>query len=117
MNTPKDSIMSVSLFILKITGIADVIPSDFEMYLLLIFSTSCSSRNMASIERQLRLCVNKVETWADENGFKFSKTKTACMYFCNKRKLHPDLTSKIYNSQIHVVSQTKFVGIICDSKV
>ena len=24
---------------------------------------------MASIERQLQLCLNKVEKWADENGF------------------------------------------------
>ena len=52
------------------------------------FSITCYFRNMASIERQLQLCLNKVEKWADENGFKFSKTKTVCMHFCNKRKLH-----------------------------
>ena len=55
--------------------------------------------------------------WADENGFKFSKTKIVCMHFCNKRKLHPDPTLTIYNSQIPVVSQTKFLGVIFDSKL
>ena len=46
-----------------------------------------------------------------------SKTKTVCMHFCNKRKLHPDPTLTIFNSQIPVVSQTKFLGVIFDSKL
>ena len=114
MGVPQGSILSVTLFILKINSIDDVIPSSFEKSL---FSITCSSRNMASIERQLQLCLNKVEKWADENGFKFSKTKTVCIHFCNKRKLHPDPTLTIYNSQIPVVSQTKFLGVIFDSKL
>ena len=88
MGVPQGSILSVTLFILKINSIADVIPASFEKSLFVDdFSITCSSRNMASIERQLQLCLNKVEKWADENGFKFSKTKTVCMHFCNKRKL------------------------------
>ena len=63
------------------------------------------------------MCLNKVEKWADENGFKFSKTKTLCMHFCNKRKLHPDPTLTIYNSQIPVVSQTKIPSVIFDNKL
>ena len=55
---------------------------------------------MASIERQLQLCLNKVEKWADENGIKFSKAKTVCMHFCIKRKLHLDPTLTIYNLHI-----------------
>ena len=39
------------------------------------------------------------------------------MHFCNKRKLYPDPTLIIYNSQIPVVSQTKFFGVIFDSKL
>ena len=39
------------------------------------------------------------------------------MHFCNKRKLHPDPTLTVYNSQIPVVSQTKFLGVIFDSKL
>ena len=113
MGVPQGSILSVKLFILKINSIADVIPASFEKSLFVDdFSITCSSRNMASIERQLQLCLNKIEKWADENGFKFSKTKTVCMHFCNKRKLHPDPTLTIYNSQIPVVSQTKFLGVM-----
>jgi hypothetical protein len=31
---------------------------------------------MNNIERQLQLCLNKIEKWAMENGFKFSNSKT-----------------------------------------
>ena len=81
MGVPQGSILSVALFILKINSIADVIPDSFEKPLFADdFSITCSSRNMASIERQLQLCLNKVEKWADENGFKFYKTKLfACI--------------------------------------
>ena len=62
MGVPQDSIPSVTLFILKINSIADVIPSSFEKSLFVDdFLISCSSQNMASIERQLQLCLNKVE--------------------------------------------------------
>ena len=108
MGVPQGSIVSVTLFILKINSIADAIQASFENSLFVDdFSITCSSRNMASIERQPQLCLNKVEKWADENGFKFSKTKTVCMHFCNKRKLHSDPTLTIYNSQIPVVCEKK----------
>ena len=114
MGVPQGSILSVTLFTLKINSIADVIPFSFEKSLFVDdFSITCSSRNMASIERQLQLCLNKDEKWADENGFK----KSACMHFCNKRILHPDPILTIYDSQIPVVLQTKFLGVIFDNKL
>ena len=80
MGVPQGSILSVTLVILNINSIADVILSSFEKSLFVDdFSINCSSRNMASIERQLQLCLNKVEKWADENDFKFSKIKTVCI--------------------------------------
>ena len=46
-------------------------------------------KNMNIIERQLELCLHKVESWAMENGYNFSSSKTVGMHFCNKRELHP----------------------------
>ena len=46
MRVPQGSILSVTLFILKINSIADVILSSFEKSLFVDdFSISCSSRN------------------------------------------------------------------------
>ena len=62
MAVPHGGILFVTLFILKINSIADVIPSSFEKSLFVDdFSTSCSSRNMASIKNQIQLCLNQVE--------------------------------------------------------
>ena len=32
------------------------------------------SKNMNSFERQLQLCLHKIQNWVDENGLNFSKT-------------------------------------------
>jgi hypothetical protein len=51
-----------------------------------------------------------------ENGFKFSSSKTVGMHFCNKRGLHPDPELKLYHSPIKIVPETKFLGLLFDSK-
>ena len=55
--------------------------------------------------------------WAIENGFKFSKTKTQCVLFCQIRQLHLDPHLTIYGSSIPVVSEAKFLGLLFDNKL
>ena len=69
------------------------------------------------IERVLQGCLGKIESWADTNGFRFSKSKTVCMHFCTKRIPHADPCLTLYNSEIPIVSETKFLGLIFDSKL
>ena len=64
---------------------------------------------METIEFKLQRCLNNIEDWATENGFKFSKTKTQCVHFCQIRQLHLDPHLTIYGSPIPVVSETKFL--------
>ena len=45
---------------------------------------------MGMIKRQLQQNLNKIEIWATSNGFKFSKSKTQCVHFCQLRKQHDD---------------------------
>ena len=45
---------------------------------------------MNTIERQLKLNLYKIQEWATENGFKFSKSKTVYMHFCHLRKAYND---------------------------
>ena len=72
---------------------------------------------MNIVERQLQLKLNKVNKWARENGFKFSKSKTKCVHFCSLRKMHNDPLLKIDDSKIPVVNEYKFLGIIFDKKL
>jgi hypothetical protein len=72
---------------------------------------------MHCIERVLQGCLKKIELWADNNGFQFSKSKTVCMHFCNKRAPHPEPSLRLCNTEIPVVNETKFLGIIFDSKL
>ena len=118
MGVPQGSILSVTLFVLKINSIARLVNADLDKSLFVDdFSVSCSSSNMRHIERQMQSCLNRIQQWANENGFRFSKTKTVCVHFCNKRKLHLDPELHLEGSVIPVVQEAKFLGIIFDSKL
>ena len=69
------------------------------------------------VVRVLQLCFSKIQKWADENGFKFSQTKTVCMHFCSLRKLHPEPTLTLNDLAIPVVQEHKFLGVIFDNKL
>ena len=71
---------------------------------------------MHTIERQLQQNLNNIQDWATENGFKFSKSKTVCMHFCQLRKAHDDPVLTLDGTPIPVVEETKFLGVIFDKK-
>ena len=59
---------------------------------------------MRTVERHLQQCLNKIE-WALYNGFKFSKSKTQCVHFCQFRKLHDNPQLYLYGSLIPAVDE------------
>ena len=81
------------------------------------FCITSKSKYIRTAERQLQQSINKINKWATINGFKISKTKTLCVHFCQLRKMHNDPTLKLDDSEIPVVSQYKFLGIIFDQKL
>ena len=118
MGVPQGSILSVTLFVLKINSITEAVNFGFDKSLFVDdFSITYSSPCMAAIEARMQGCLDRVERWSNENGFRFSKTKTVCMHFCNKRVLHPDPQLKINGSLIPVVQQTRYLGLVFDSKL
>ena len=117
MGVPQGSILSVTLFNIKINNIVQSLSPGTECSLyvddfLICFNAKC----MHTIERKLQLCLNKILNWADGNGFKFSETKTVCMHFCNLRNLHPDPELFLGKKKIPIVKTTKFLGLTLDSK-
>ena len=70
---PQGSIISPTLFNIKINNIVKCVNDTDSSLYVDDFGIFYKSKNMETIEFRLQRCLNKVETWATENGFKFSK--------------------------------------------
>ena len=115
---PQGSVLSVTLFSVKINNITKCYSpgADGSLYvddLLICFRL----KYLYAIERKLQQCLDKINKWATENGFRFSKNKTKCVHFCHKRKLHIDLSLKFEKTEISIVDEYKFLGLIFDKKI
>ena len=69
---------------------------------------------MNIIDRQLQQNLNKVNKWARENEFKFSKFKTKYVHFCPLRNMYNVL--KTDDSEIPVINEYKLLDVIFDKK-
>ena len=47
----------------------------------------------------------------------FSPTKTMCAHFCQLRKLHLDPKLYLNDTQIPIIGEAKFLGLLFDSKL
>ena len=72
---------------------------------------------MRTAERQLQQSIRKITHWANTNGFRISKSKTQFVHFCQLRKMHNDPLIKIEHTEIPVVDEYKFLGVIFDRKL
>ena len=107
---PQGSILSVTLFSIKINNIVKCLLPGVDCSLYVDDFVICyRSKNMRTIERQLQQCLNKIQTWSTENGFKFSKSKTQFVHFCQLRK-HCDPELFLDGCKIPVVNEAKFLG-------
>ena len=115
---PQGSILSTTLFNIKINNIVKCLDDKTDCSLYVDDFCICyRSKNMRTVERKSQQNLTRIEDWATNNGFKFSKSKTQCVHFCHLRKKydHPDLY--LYGSQIPVVEEVKFLGVIFDRKL
>ena len=115
---PQGSILSTTLFNIKINNIVNYLDPKTEGSLYVDDFCICyRSKSMRTVERHLQQCLNKIENWALYNGFKFCKSKTQCVHFCQLRKLHDNPQLYLYGSLIPVVDEAKFLGVIFDRKL
>ena len=118
MGVPQWSIITPILFNLKINSITKCLLQNVEPSLYVDdFLISYRSKNLNSIQRKLQLCLRNLEVWCNENGFKFSTTKTVCVHFAQSRKLHPDPELYLNGHKIPIVNQVIFLGVIFDKKL
>ena len=115
---PQGSIISVTCFIMKINSITRCIRAGMSGSLYVDDFLLCySSKSMGTIEMELQLSLNKLQDWADENGFKFSRSKTVCMHFCNLRNIHPEPQLVLNGAILPLVDEYKFLGVVFDKKL
>ena len=115
---PQGSILSTTLFNIKINSIMNCLDPKTDGSLYVDDFCMCyRSTSMRTIERHLQQCINRIEDWTLKNGFKFSKSKTQCVHFCQLRKIHDDPELYLYGSLIPVVNDFKFLGLIFDRKL
>ena len=118
MRVPQGSILSVTLFNIKINNIVKCLNLGIkDSPYVDDFLICCKSKYIRTIERQLQQCLNKINNWTIKNGFKFSKNETQCMHFCNLHKMHNDPGFKLDSTEIPIVEEHKFLGIIFDKKL
>jgi len=78
MGVPQGSILSDTLFGLKINSIVKAISPGVECSLYVDDFLICYWSKYINIsERHIQCCLNKLSVWADTNGFKL----TVCMHF------------------------------------
>ena len=77
---PQGSILSVTLFSLKINNIVKILNPGVDCSLHVDDFLICyRSKNMHTIEGKLQQNLNYIQEWATRNGFKFLKSKTVCI--------------------------------------
>ena len=110
MGVQQGSILSVTLFALKINSIVKSVSPSVDCCVYMHDFLICyHSKFVHIIEWHLQQTLNKLQHWVDTNGFKFSESKTVCIHFCRLRKDHPDPVLVPYGTQIPVVEQAKFL--------
>ncbi|GBO37413.1 putative RNA-directed DNA polymerase from transposon X-element, partial [Araneus ventricosus] len=115
---PQGSVMSVTLFIIKINDIIKQLSPYVHGSLYVDdFQIHCAGTDMSFVVRQIQTAITRISEWADTNGFVFSVNKTKCMHFCRRRGLHPDPEILLNGNVIPVVSEEKFLGVLLDRKL
>ena len=118
MGVPQGCVLSVTLFSVKINSIVSAAGPGVHTCLYVDdFTISCRSRYLPAVERKSQLTLNRLQSWADKNGFRFSPSKTVCMHFCGRRGVFPEPYLTLNCQPIPVVEKTKFLGIMFDKKL
>ena len=106
---PQGSILSVTLFSIKINDIVKNINPGVDCSSYVDDFLICyRSKNMHTTECQLQRNLNNIQDWATKNGFKFSESKTLCMHVWQLRKAHDDPMLTLDGTPIPVVEETHF---------
>ena len=80
MGVPQGSILSPALFSIKINNIVKAVLKGTDCSLSVDDFALWVEKRLTEW-REVCICVNSVQKWVSENGFKFSTSKTVCIHF------------------------------------
>ena len=115
MGAPQGSVLCPVLFSLKINNIVKSVLKGSEASLFVDdFALCIRAKFIPHAQRLMQLCVNSVQDWVSNNGFKFSISIIVCMHFCNQCKHFAKPNILLDKTPIKLVTEAKFLGIIFD---
>ena len=115
---PQGSVLSVTCFIIAINEIMKAVSRKVSGSLFVddfvIYYTGYDAK---SVCHELQKTIDAVSNWANDNGFKFSSSKTVAVRFtrCTRKEEIPTL--KLNDNILPYEKEVKFLGLIFDSKL
>ncbi|GFN97167.1 RNA-directed DNA polymerase from mobile element jockey [Plakobranchus ocellatus] len=74
------------LFNLKINNIINSVSKHVNASLFVDdFAIYAEGKHLQHLERTIQLCINNVQKWVSESGFRFAVSKTTCVHFHRQR--------------------------------
>ncbi|GFO23726.1 Pol-like protein [Plakobranchus ocellatus] len=114
---PQGSILSPMLFNLKINIIKKSVSKHVNASLFVDdFAIYAEGKHLQNLERTIQLCINNVQKWVSENGFRFSVSKTTCVHF-HRQRIYTEPALHLDGQPIPVKGEAKFLGVVFDSKL
>ena len=114
---PQGSILSVTCFAVAINSIIESVTPPVKGSLFVDdFALYCTGYDALSVCRYLQKSINAVSRWAENNGFKFSTSKTVAIRF-TRRKLEEIPTLTLNGSILPYEKEVKFLGMTFDEKL
>ena len=115
---PQGSVLSVTCFAIAINDILDVISPPVKGSLFVDdFALYCTGYDAKSVCHYMQKSIDKVSKWADDNGFRFSASKTVAIRFTRRRNLEEIPFLTLNGSILPYEKEVKFLGMIFDEKL
>ena len=114
---PQGGVLSVTLFAIKINGLASQIPKDPRFVASLYvddFQISYRHSDLNQVQDKLQCAVTAVQKWTQTNGFQFSTVKTKALHFATVPGLFPTPAITLYGLPIAYEQTLKFLGLQWD---